>query len=311
MARLRPPSRQSRLTSHRSKCSRMPTPRILCALALLGAPWIAHGAQPPATGLADSAALRATVFGPAPQDIAPLPKTVPLKEINIALPWARPLPDVLWFDRRLRVWLSLQDKPAALVIVIAGTGSDGNSASQSRLRAILYGAGYHVLTMPSPTSPRFIAAASSTGVSGDLQQDGRDLYAAAQASTRAPAGEGAGHRRAHHRLLAGGCECGGGEVARCHRAPPEHPSRGDDQPAGEPVLLHGPARPAVRPDHRARARRASSNCTGACTHAWRTSTAPASRCTSRPPTCSPPSARCCAPMRTSRPPSRSLSAWTS
>ena len=159
----------------------MPTPRILCALALLGAPWIAHGAQPPATGLADSAALRATVFGPAPQDIAPLPKTVPLKEINIALPWARPLPDVLWFDRRLRVWLSLQDKPAALVIVIAGTGSDGNSASQSRLRAILYGAGYHVLTMPSPTSPRFIAAASSTGVSGDLQQDGRDLYAAAQA----------------------------------------------------------------------------------------------------------------------------------
>jgi pimeloyl-ACP methyl ester carboxylesterase len=156
-------------------------PRILCALALLGAPWIAHGAQPPATGLADSAALRATVFGPAPQDIAPLPKTVPLKEINIALPWARPLPDVLWFDRRLRVWLSLQDKPAALVIVIAGTGSDGNSASQSRLRAILYGAGYHVLTMPSPTSPRFIAAASSTGVSGDLQQDGRDLYAAAQA----------------------------------------------------------------------------------------------------------------------------------
>jgi hypothetical protein len=155
--------------------------RLLCALALAACPWIAHGAQAPATGLADSAALRATVYGPAPQDIAPLPATVPLQEINIALPWARPLPDVLWFDRRLRVWLSLQDKPAPLVIVIAGTGSDGNSASQSRLRAILYGAGYHVLTMPSPTFPRFIAAASSTGVPGDLQQDGRDLYAAAQA----------------------------------------------------------------------------------------------------------------------------------
>jgi hypothetical protein len=88
---------------------------------------------------------------------------------------------VLWFDRRLRVWLSLQDKPAPLVIVIAGTGSDGNSTSQARLRAILYGAGYHVLTMPSPTFPRFITAASSTGVSGDLLQDGRDLYAAMQA----------------------------------------------------------------------------------------------------------------------------------
>ena len=159
----------------------MPTSRFLCALALAACPWIAQGAPPPATGLADAAALRATVYGPPPQDIAPLPATVPLKEINIALPWARPLPEVLWFDRRLRVWLSLQDKPAPLVIVIAGTGSDGNSTSQARLRAILYGAGYHVLTMPSPTFPRFIAAASSTGVSGDLQQDGRDLYAAAQA----------------------------------------------------------------------------------------------------------------------------------
>jgi hypothetical protein len=158
----------------------MRTPRTLCAL-LLALCAAAHGSPPPATGLADAAALRATVYGPAPQDIAPLPATVPVKEINIALPWARPLPEVLWFDRRLRAWLSLQDKPAPLVIVIAGTGSDGNSASQSRLRAILYGAGYHVLAMPSPTFPRFIAAASSTGVAGDLQQDGHDLYAAAQA----------------------------------------------------------------------------------------------------------------------------------
>jgi pimeloyl-ACP methyl ester carboxylesterase len=155
--------------------------RLLCLLALSACLWIAPGAYGQATGLAGPAALRATVFGPPPQEIAPLPQTVPLKEINIALPWARPLPEVLWFDKRLRVWLSLQDKPAPLVIVIAGTGSDGNSTSQSRLRAILYGAGYHVLTMPSPTFPRFIAAASSTGVSGDLQQDGHDLYAAAQA----------------------------------------------------------------------------------------------------------------------------------
>ncbi len=155
--------------------------RLWWLLALSACSWIAQSAHGQAAGLAGPAALRATVFGPPPQEIAPLPQSVPLKEINIALPWARPLPEVLWFDRRLRVWLSLQDKPAPLVIVIAGTGSDGNSTSQSRLRAILYGAGYHVLTMPSPTFPRFIAAASSTGVSGDLQQDGRDLYAAAQA----------------------------------------------------------------------------------------------------------------------------------
>ena len=153
---------------------------------------IAHGADPaaqtiapppargPATGLADSAALRATVFGTPPQDIAPMPSRVPLQEINIALPWARPVPAVFWFDRKLRVWFSAQDKPAPLAIVISGTGSDGNTAKLSVLRGALYGAGYHVLTMPSPTFPGFIVSASSTGVAGDLMQDGHDLYAAMQ-----------------------------------------------------------------------------------------------------------------------------------
>jgi ABC-type transporter lipoprotein component MlaA len=134
----------------------------------------------PATGLADSAALRATVFGTAPQDLAPMPQTVPLHEINIALPWARPVPEVFWFDRKLRAWISAQDHPAPLAVVISGTGSDGNTAKISMLRAVLYGAGYHVLTLPSPTFPGFIVAASSTGVAGDLRQDSRDLYAVMQ-----------------------------------------------------------------------------------------------------------------------------------
>jgi hypothetical protein len=157
----------------------------LLALCLTG---LAAAAQPavefsdpgPPTGLADSAALRATVFGTPPQDLAPLPQTVPLQEINIALPWARPVPEVFWFDRKLRVWFSAQNHPAPLAVVISGTGSDGNTAKISILRAALYGAGYHVLTLPSPTFPGFIVAASSTGVAGDLRQDSRDLYAAMQ-----------------------------------------------------------------------------------------------------------------------------------
>jgi hypothetical protein len=131
----------------------------------------------PPTGLADSAALRATVFGTPPQDVAPLPPEVPLLEMDLKLPWAQPAPAVFWFDRRLRVWFSAQKKPAPLAIVISGTGSDGNTSKLSTLRAILYGAGYHVLTMPSPTFPGFIVSASSTGVAGDLLQDGQDLYA--------------------------------------------------------------------------------------------------------------------------------------
>jgi predicted alpha/beta-fold hydrolase len=135
----------------------------------------------PATGLADSAALRATVYGTPPRDKAALPDSVPLAEINIKLPWARPVPEVFWFNRKLRVWFSAQNKPAPLAIVISGTGSDGNTSNISTLRAALYGAGYHVLTIPSPTFPDFIVSASSTGVAGDLLQDSRDLYAAMRA----------------------------------------------------------------------------------------------------------------------------------
>jgi hypothetical protein len=143
--------------------------------------FIAPPAAPgPATGLADSAGLRATVFGTPPQNRAPMPSRVPLAEIDIAMPWARPVPDVLWFDRELRVWFSAQDKPAPLAIVIAGTGSDGNTSKLSLLRGALYAAGYHVLTMPSPTFTGFIVSASTTGVAGDLMQDGEDLYSAMQ-----------------------------------------------------------------------------------------------------------------------------------
>jgi hypothetical protein len=150
---------------------------VLAVDAPLKAPVVNTG---PATGLADSAALRATVFGTPPQDIPPLPAKVPLQQIDISMPWAQPVPKVLWFDRRLRVWFSAQDKPAPLAIVISGTGSDGNTSKLSTLRGALYGAGYHVLTMPSPTFPGFIVSTSSTGVAGDLMQDGHDLYAAMQ-----------------------------------------------------------------------------------------------------------------------------------
>jgi pimeloyl-ACP methyl ester carboxylesterase len=162
--------------------------RLIPFALVLSAAAVAAEPEPPSSppssgvviGLADSAGLRATVFGTPPQDTASLPAKVPLSEINAELPWRLPVPKILWFDAKLRVWFSAQDKPAPLAIVISGTGSDGNTKTISVLRAALYGAGYHVLTIPSPTFPGFIVSASSTGVPGDLMRDGKDLYAAMQ-----------------------------------------------------------------------------------------------------------------------------------
>lgn len=174
------------MTLSQRRCAHLVFAALLSGAALShaaepGAPAIAPPPAPgPATGLADSAGLRSTVFGTPPRDLAPMPNRVPLDEINIAMPRAQPVPAVFWFDRKLRVWFSAQDKPAPLAIVISGTGSDGNTAKLSVLRGALYRAGYHVLTMPSPTFPGFIVSTSSTGVAGDLMQDGEDLYAAMQ-----------------------------------------------------------------------------------------------------------------------------------
>lgn len=134
----------------------------------------------PPTGLADSAGLRSSVYGTPPDELAPMPEVVPLQEIDIRLPWRMPMPEVFWFDGRLRAWISVQDKPAPLAVVVSGTGADGNTSKISVLRGALYAAGYHVLTLPSPTFPGFIVAASSTGVAGDLRQDSADLYAVLQ-----------------------------------------------------------------------------------------------------------------------------------
>jgi hypothetical protein len=164
----------------------LPSMAVL-ALSLLFGPVSAafadDDALPPvgtSTGLADSAALRSTVFGASPLNLAPQPELVPLTQIDIKMPWRRPVPEVFWFNKRLRVYFSKQPTAAPLAIVIAGTGSDGNTSTISTLRGALYGAGYHVLSLPSPTFPGFIVSTSSTGVAGDLRQDGRDLYQAIQ-----------------------------------------------------------------------------------------------------------------------------------
>jgi len=129
----------------------------------------------PAESLVTSSGLRATVFGPAPETLADLPENVPATELNLSIDGGMPVPDLFWFNRRLRVWYSAQPEPAPLAVVIAGTGGGGNTQNLSLLRRALYGAGYHVLTMPSPTFPGFTVSASSTGVPGDLKRDSLDL----------------------------------------------------------------------------------------------------------------------------------------
>ena len=76
----------------------------------------------------------------------------------------------------LKLLFARQDGPAPLIFVIAGTGAAYNSPKVVFLLNTFYQAGYHVITISSPTKPPFMAAASSTNVPGLTTYDAEDIY---------------------------------------------------------------------------------------------------------------------------------------
>jgi len=76
----------------------------------------------------------------------------------------------------LRMIFAKQEGPAPLIFVIAGTGAAYNSPKVLFLMNTFYQAGYHVITISSPTKPPFMAAASSTNLPGLTNYDAEDLY---------------------------------------------------------------------------------------------------------------------------------------
>jgi hypothetical protein len=76
----------------------------------------------------------------------------------------------------LKLLFAKQDKAAPLIFVIAGTGASYESPKVLFLLNTFYQAGYHVITISSPTKPPFMAAASSTNLPGMTNYDAEDIY---------------------------------------------------------------------------------------------------------------------------------------
>ena len=72
----------------------------------------------------------------------------------------RKKPPIFFYDEGLRCSFAYQKKKAPLVFLIAGTGSSDRAPKLVTMMKALYQAGYHVITLPSPTHPNFIISAS-------------------------------------------------------------------------------------------------------------------------------------------------------
>lgn len=118
----------------------------------------------------------ATVIGTPAQYGAPLPEKIEIKQLELKVSEDRKVPDVFWYQDALRYSLAYQKEKAPLIFVIAGTGASYSTANMQLLQKVFYRAGFHVISLSSPTHPNFIVTASTSGVPGDIVDDSRDLY---------------------------------------------------------------------------------------------------------------------------------------
>jgi len=121
--------------------------------------------------------LLATVAGTMRAQYPTLPDRVPSRSERLARMDPARVPTVFFDESSVRYSIAAQRGSAPLVFLIAGTGSRYSSDRMQFLEAFLYGNGFHVVSLSSPTHPDFILTASRHHVPGYMQEDVEDLYA--------------------------------------------------------------------------------------------------------------------------------------
>ncbi|MDT0635334.1 hypothetical protein [Spectribacter hydrogenoxidans] len=156
--------------------------RTAAATLLIGL--LAHTAASAAAG--DGAypiddPLAATVVGTPKAYRASLPTDLPRESRTLAPLVERPVPSPLAYAVPLEYGLIAQDEPAPLMFILAGTGAGAKSAKSDVIARALYTEGYHVVTLPSPTSVGFMLGAATHPVPGRMNNDVADIYRFMQA----------------------------------------------------------------------------------------------------------------------------------
>ncbi len=118
----------------------------------------------------------ATVIGTLPEVQADLPEGSPLKNRRIEIFEDREVPEPFFFDAELGYSTAWQDDEAPLVFLIAGTGASHSGKKNTDMARAYHHAGFHVVSISSPTYMNFIVAASNSGVPGHAYEDAKDIY---------------------------------------------------------------------------------------------------------------------------------------
>jgi len=131
----------------------------------------------------------ATILGTPAKLMPEFPAKIRSRRLVLDVFPGRQRPPVFFYDDGLRCTFAYQQQKAPLVFLIAGAGASDQSPKLLTMMKALYQAGFHVITLPSPSHANFIVSASKNSVPGDLTEDASDLYRAMETAWKQVEGD--------------------------------------------------------------------------------------------------------------------------
>lgn len=131
----------------------------------------------------------ATIMGTPANLVPEFPANLPSRQLVLDLIPDRHKPPVFFYDEGLRGTFAYQKQKAPLIFLLGGAGASDRTAKLVTMTKAFHQAGFHVITLPSPTSVNFIVSASSSSMPGNLTEDAADLYRAMEAAWKKVQGD--------------------------------------------------------------------------------------------------------------------------
>ncbi|KAB0663913.1 alpha/beta hydrolase [Oryzomonas japonica] len=118
----------------------------------------------------------ASIIGTPANLIPEFPAKMNVRQLVLDVFPDRKKPPIFFYDKGLRCIFAYQKQKAPLIFLIGGAGANEQTPRLLTMAKAFYQAGFHVITLPSPTLANFIISASQNSVPGDLTEDAVDLY---------------------------------------------------------------------------------------------------------------------------------------
>lgn len=134
-------------------------------------------------------AYEATILGTPAKLMPELPVKPSTRQLVLDIFPDRKKPSIFYYDNGLRCTFAYQKQKAPLIFLIAGTGASDQSSKLMIMMKAFYNAGFHVITLPSPTNSNFIVSGSKSRIPGDMIDDAADLYRAMESAMQKVAGD--------------------------------------------------------------------------------------------------------------------------